>query len=62
MAMNRVAKAIFYVLSAIGMLLAIASIALLAIGDAPSSASCVTWGCYLLLLSGWVWIDSRIDL
>lgn len=60
--MSKATKTVFYILAALGVIFAIASIALLAIGDGDSSAACIAWGGYLLLLSAWVFLDSRIDL
>ena len=60
--MSRAAKAIFYALSVISAVLAFISILLFVFGEYQQATVGFAWAGYLLLLSGWVWFDSRIDL
>lgn len=56
-------KTIFYVISAIALVICIGSlVVLLVFQDAILSIAYVAWSTYLLILALWVWVDSRIDV
>lgn len=60
--MRHQAKVILYVLVAVALVLVAASAVLRVLGDAGSSEYVMLWACFGLMLSCWVWVDSRIDL
>ena len=62
MAMSRAAKALFYALSVISAVIAAVSVVLFVFEDFQHATVGFVWAGYLLLVSGWVWFDSRIDL
>ena len=55
-------KMILYVLVATALVLVAVSVALRVLGDAGASEYVMLWACFGLILSCWVWVDSRIDL